>query len=34
MAEDIKIDLPEIDLSDIDIDIPDIELDKTFKFKK
>jgi hypothetical protein len=31
MAEDIKIDLPEIDLSDIDIDIPDIELDKTFK---
>ena len=31
MAEDIKIDFPEIDLSDIDIDIPDIELDKTFK---
>jgi hypothetical protein len=31
MAEDIKIDLPEIDLSDIDIDIPDIKLDETSK---
>ncbi len=31
MAEDIKIDLPEIDLSDIDIDIPDLKLDETNK---
>ena len=31
MAEDIKIDLPEIDLSDIDIDIPNLKLDETNK---
>ena len=33
MAEDIKIELPDIDLSDLDIKIPEIDIDKQIGVK-